>query len=124
LGVSDYTARIPALIAGNSVCYKPSEYTILTGLHIARLLYQAGVPENCFQAVIGKGSVGEYLLQLPFDGYFFTGSYRTGKYVAEKVAPKLVPSQFELGGKDPLYVMDDVEDIEQTAAAALESVVS
>jgi acyl-CoA reductase-like NAD-dependent aldehyde dehydrogenase len=114
---------IPALIAGNTVCYKPSEYTILTGLHITRLLYEAGIPETCFQTVIGKGAVGEYLLQLPFDGYFFTGSYKTGKYIAEKVASKLVTSQFELGGKDPLYVMDDVEDIDKTAAAALEGVV-
>ncbi|MBS1596951.1 MAG: aldehyde dehydrogenase family protein [Bacteroidetes bacterium] len=114
---------IPALIAGNAVCYKPSEYTILTGMHIARMLYESGVPEACFQTVIGKGAVGEYLLQLPFDGYFFTGSYKTGKYIAEKIASKLVPSQFELGGKDPLYVMDDVEDIDKTAAAALEGVV-
>ena len=81
------------------------------------------MPENCFQLAIGKGNVGEYLLQLPFDGYFFTGSYRTGKYIAEKVASKLVPCQLELGGKDPLYVMDDVEDIDKTAAAALEGVV-
>ena len=113
---------IPALIGGNAVCYKPSEYATLTGLHITRLLYQAGIPENCFQQVVGKGTVGEYLLQLPFDGYFFTGSYKTGKYIAEKIAPKLVPCQLELGGKDPLYVMDDVEDIDQTAAAVLEGV--
>ena len=63
------------------------------------------------------------LLQLPLDGYFFTGSYRTGKYIAEKVASKLVPCQLELGGKDPLYVMDDVANIDKVAAAALEGVV-
>jgi acyl-CoA reductase-like NAD-dependent aldehyde dehydrogenase len=57
------------------------------------------------------------------DGYFFTGSYKTGKYIAEKIAHKLVPCQLELGGKDPLYVMDDVEDVERVAAAALEGVV-
>jgi len=114
---------IPALIAGNAVCYKPSEYTILTGLHIARLLYESGIPEACFQTVVGKGGVGEFLLQLPFDGYFFTGSYKTGRHIAEKIAHKLVPSQFELGGKDPLYVMDDVDDIDKTAAAVLEGVV-
>ncbi len=114
---------IPALIGGNAVLYKPSEYSTLTGMRIARLLYQAGIPENVFQVVVGKGGVGEYLLQLPLDGYFFTGSYKTGKYIAEKVAPKLVPCQLELGGKDPLYVMDDVKDIDKTAAAALEGVV-
>ena len=114
---------IPALIAGNAVFYKPSEYTSLTGLHIQKLLYKAGVPENCFQTAIGKGDVGEQLLQLPLNGYFFTGSFRTGKYIAEKVAAKMVPCQLELGGKDPLYVMDDVENIDKVAADALEGVV-
>jgi acyl-CoA reductase-like NAD-dependent aldehyde dehydrogenase len=114
---------IPALIGGNSVFYKPSEYSTLTGLHIRRLLHQSGVPENVFQVVAGKGKAGEWLLQLPLDGYFFTGSYRTGRLIAEKVASKLVPCQLELGGKDPLYVMDDVEDIDTVAAAALEGVV-
>jgi len=114
---------IPALIGGNGVLYKPSEYATLTGLHIQRLLYKSGVPENVFQLVAGKGAVGELLLQLPLDGYFFTGSYRTGRAIAEKVASKLVPCQLELGGKDPLYVMDDVEDIDKVAAAVLEGVV-
>ena len=114
---------IPALIGGNGVLYKPSEYSTLTGLHIQRLLYRSGVPEDVFQVVAGKGVAGEWLLQLPLDGYFFTGSYRTGRYIAEKVAGKLVPCQLELGGKDPLYVMDDVEDIDKVAGAALEGVV-
>jgi acyl-CoA reductase-like NAD-dependent aldehyde dehydrogenase len=114
---------IPALIGGNSVIYKPSEYATLTGLHIRRLLYEAGVPENAFQVVVGKGIAGEWLLKLPLNGYFFTGSYRTGLHIAEQVAPKLVPCQLELGGKDPLYVMDDVADIDRVAAAALEGVV-
>jgi acyl-CoA reductase-like NAD-dependent aldehyde dehydrogenase len=114
---------IPALVGGNAVFYKPSEYATLTGLAIQQLLYQSGVPENCFQVAVGKGDVGEYLLQLPLNGYFFTGSYRTGKYIAERVASKLVPCQLELGGKDPLYVMDDVADIDQVAAAVLEGVV-
>src|SRR6201985_3800264 len=60
---------------------------------------------------------------MPLDGYFFTGSYRTGRPLAEKVAAKLVPCQLELGGKAPLYVMDDVEDVDKVAAAALEGVV-
>jgi acyl-CoA reductase-like NAD-dependent aldehyde dehydrogenase len=114
---------IPALIAGNAVCYKPSEYATLTGLQIRDLLYEAGIPQHCFQTAIGKGDVGEVLLQLPFNGYFFTGSYATGKYIAERVAHKLVPCQLELGGKDPLYVMDDVADIDKVAADALEGVV-
>jgi acyl-CoA reductase-like NAD-dependent aldehyde dehydrogenase len=114
---------IPALLGGNGVLYKPSEYALLTGLHIQRLLHGAGVPTDVFQLVAGKGAAGEWLLQLPLNGYFFTGSYRTGRLIAERVASKLVPCQLELGGKDPLYVMDDVEDIEKVAAAALEGVV-
>lgn len=114
---------IPALLGGNAVFYKPSEYATLTGLHIRRLLYKSGVPENVFQVAAGRGAAGEWLLQLPLNGYFFTGSYRTGRLIAEKVAAKLVPCQLELGGKDPLYVMDDVEDIDKVAAAVLEGVV-
>lgn len=114
---------IPALIGGNAVLYKPSEYATLTGLHIRDLLYEAGLPEGCFQTAIGGRATGEFLLELPLDGYFFTGSYKTGKYIVEKVAAKLVPCQLELGGKDPLYVMDDVKDIAKTAADALEGVV-
>src|SRR5690606_13583319 len=96
---------IPALIGGNAVLYKPSEYATLTGLHIQQLLYRSGIPENVFQVIIGKGPAGQALLELPLNGYFFTGSYRTGKYIAEHTAGKLVPVQLELGGKDPLYVM-------------------
>jgi acyl-CoA reductase-like NAD-dependent aldehyde dehydrogenase len=114
---------VPALLGGNGVLYKPSEYATLTGLHIQRLLHGAGVPADVFQLVAGKGAAGEWLLRLPLNGYFFTGSYRTGRLIAERVASKLVPCQLELGGKDPLYVMDDVEDIEKVAAAALEGVV-
>lgn len=114
---------IPALIGGNAVLYKPSEYATLTGMQIQRLLYRSGIPENVFQVIIGKGAAGQTLLELPLNGYFFTGSYRTGKYIAEHTAGKLVPVQLELGGKDPLYVMDDVEDITGVAGAALEGAV-
>jgi acyl-CoA reductase-like NAD-dependent aldehyde dehydrogenase len=107
---------IPALLAGNAVMYKPSEYAALTGLQIEKLLKLAGVPDEVFQVAIGAASVGELLLDMPFDGYYFTGSYRTGKYIYEKVASKMVPCQLELGGKDPLYVADDIEDIPSVAA--------
>lgn len=107
---------VPALLAGNAVMYKPSEYATLTGLEIEKLLKQSGVPENIFQIAVGAGNVGEILLALPFDGYYFTGSYKTGKYIYEKVAPKMVPCQCELGGKDPLYVADYIADIKAVAA--------
>jgi len=108
---------VPALLAGNAVMYKPSEHSTLTGLQIEKLLKQAGVPENIFHVAVGGREVGESLLDLAFDGYFFTGSYKTGQYIYEKVAHKMVPCQCELGGKDPLYVADDIKDIKATAAA-------
>jgi acyl-CoA reductase-like NAD-dependent aldehyde dehydrogenase len=106
---------VPALLAGNAVLYKPSEYSTLTGLEIERLMKQAGVPNDVFHVAVGARSVGELLLELPFNGYFFTGSYKTGKYIYEKVAPKMVPCQLELGGKDPLYVADDITDVKAIA---------
>lgn len=107
---------VPALMAGNAVMYKPSEYTTLTGLHIERLLKQAGVPEEVFQVAVGKKETGEILLDLDFDGYFFTGSYKTGKHIYERVAAKMVPCQLELGGKDPIYIADDIADVKAVAA--------
>ncbi|MGN6211995.1 aldehyde dehydrogenase family protein [Parafilimonas sp.] len=107
---------VPALLAGNAVLYKPSEYAALTGLEIEKLLRKAGVPQHIFHIAIGAREVGKLLLELPFDGYFFTGSYKTGKYIYEKVAPKMVPCQCELGGKDPLYVADDIANIKAVAA--------
>jgi acyl-CoA reductase-like NAD-dependent aldehyde dehydrogenase len=90
---------------------------MLTGLEIDRLLKEAGVDEHAFQTGIGGKEAGDYLLTLDFDGFFFTGSYKTGKYIYEKVASRMVPCQLELGGKDPLYVTDDIEDIAAVAAA-------
>jgi acyl-CoA reductase-like NAD-dependent aldehyde dehydrogenase len=113
VGVNVY---VPALLAGNAVLYKPSEYATLTGLEVEKLLKQAGVPDDVFQVAIGTGDVGEILLTLPFDGYFFTGSYKTGKYIYEKVSAKMVPCQCELGGKDPVYIADDIVDIKAVAA--------
>jgi acyl-CoA reductase-like NAD-dependent aldehyde dehydrogenase len=107
---------IPALLTGNAVLYKPSEFSTLTGLQIEKYLKKAGVPDDVFQVVIGAKEVGEILLAQPLDGYFFTGSYNTGNYIYQKVAPKMVPCQLELGGKDPLYVADDVKDIKSIAA--------
>lgn len=110
---------IPALIGGNAVLYKPSEFSTLTGQHITEMLWKAGVPKNVFQLVVGAKDAGEALLDLPLDGYFFTGSYQTGKYIAERAAGKLVPVGLELGGKDPMYVCDDV-DVKAVAASGVE----
>lgn len=98
---------IPALLTGNTVLYKPSEFATLTGLAIAERLHRAGIPAEAFIAVIGDGAVGGELLKQPISGVFFTGSYATGKKIAASVADKMIKMQLELGGKDPVYVCED-----------------
>ena len=115
-----YNVFLYALVAGNSVLYKPSEFASLTGKQFEKYLWQAGIPENVFQCVIGDGSLGQQILEEDLDGYFFTGSHSTGLHIAKTVAHKLVPVQLELGGKDPLYIIDDVSDIKQAAINAAE----
>lgn len=100
---------VPALLTGNAVLYKPSELATLTGLSMAELLHQSGIPEDVFIAVIGDRAVGAALTDQPIDGLFFTGSYATGRALAEKVAPRLIRIGLELGGKDPSYVCEDVD---------------
>jgi acyl-CoA reductase-like NAD-dependent aldehyde dehydrogenase len=107
---------VPALLTGNAVVYKPSEHATLTGLEIARLLHESGVPQDVFISVLGAGDVGGALVDQPVDGVFFTGSYPTGKRIAERVAPRLLKLGLELGGKDPSYVCDDV-DVKAAAAS-------
>jgi acyl-CoA reductase-like NAD-dependent aldehyde dehydrogenase len=106
---------IPALLSGNAVMYKPSEYATLTGIEIEKMLKKAGVPDDVFHITIGAKETGAALLEMGFDGYFFTGSYKTGKFIYEKVAAKMVPCQLELGGKDPLYIAEDVTDVASAA---------
>jgi acyl-CoA reductase-like NAD-dependent aldehyde dehydrogenase len=100
---------VPALLTGNTVLYKPSEHATMTGLRIAQLLVEAGIPGDAFIPVVGGGEVGKALIEQPVDGVFFTGSHGTGKRIAEAVAGRLVKTQLELGGKDPTYVCDDVD---------------
>jgi acyl-CoA reductase-like NAD-dependent aldehyde dehydrogenase len=108
---------IPALLTGNAVLYKPSEFATRTGLEIAEMLYEAGVPQTVFATVIGTGAAGAALLKQPVDGVFFTGSVATGKAISRALAGRMVKLQLELGGKDPVYVCDDVNVV--TAAASL-----
>lgn len=100
---------VPALLTGNTVLYKPSEFATMTGLMIDKMLHEAGVPADVFQTIVGDGKIGAALLDQPVDGVFFTGSYATGKKIADKVAGKMVRLQLELGGKDPVYVRGDVD---------------
>jgi acyl-CoA reductase-like NAD-dependent aldehyde dehydrogenase len=98
---------VPALLTGNAVLYKPSEYATLTGLEIARLLHEAGVPADVFVPLVGAGPIGAALLEQKLDGLFFTGSYATGSRIAQAVGSRFIKLQLELGGKDPTYVCDD-----------------
>ena len=100
---------LPALATGNAVLYKPSEFAALTGLEIARLLHEAGVPRDVLACVVGAGEIGAALLAQPLDGVFFTGSHATGQRIAQAVAGRFLRLQLELGGKDPTYVCDDAD---------------
>ena len=100
---------VPALVAGNAVLYKPSEYATLTGIHIAEMMHEAGIPNDVFVPVLGDGATGAALLRQPVDGVFFTGSYATGAKIAAAAGRRMVKVQLELGGKDPVYVCEDVD---------------
>ena len=100
---------VPALLTGNAVLYKPSEFSTLTGWHIARLLHEAAIPNDIFIPLVGTGPVGTALLDQKLDGVFFTGSYATGARIASIIGPRMTRLQLELGGKDPTYVRADAE---------------
>ena len=100
---------LPALLTGNAVLYKPSEYATLTGQEIARLLHEAGVPGEVMACLVGAGEVGAALLAQNVDGVYFTGSHATGQRIAEAVGKRFVKLQLELGGKDPTYVCEDAD---------------
>jgi acyl-CoA reductase-like NAD-dependent aldehyde dehydrogenase len=108
---------VPALLAGNAVLYKPSEHAALTGLAIGEMMRAAGVPPDVFAVIVGAGAAGTALVAQPVDGVFFTGSYATGAKIAASCAPRMVKCQLELGGKDPVYVCEDVDV--KTAAESL-----
>ncbi|MEJ5989420.1 aldehyde dehydrogenase family protein [Ramlibacter sp. PS3R-8] len=108
---------LPALLTGNTVLYKPSEYAAMTGLEITRLLHEAGVPKDAMACLVGAGEVGAALLAQQVDGVFFTGSHATGQRIAQAVGQRFVKLQLELGGKDPTYVCDDADP--QAAAESL-----
>ena len=107
---------VPALLTGNAVLYKPSEFATLTGLEIAKMFHAAGVPRDVFAPVVGGGVIGALLVRQAIDGVFFTGSYATGRRIAEAAGERMIKVQLELGGKDPIYVCDDA-DIETAAAS-------
>jgi acyl-CoA reductase-like NAD-dependent aldehyde dehydrogenase len=109
----------PALVCGNVVVAKPAATTPLTTLRIAELMRKHGLPEDVFQVVTGKGSVlGESLVTDPrVAKVAFTGSTPVGKHVAELAARGVKRVTLELGGSDPMLVLDDA-DLDGAVSAA------
>jgi succinate-semialdehyde dehydrogenase/glutarate-semialdehyde dehydrogenase len=109
----------PALVCGNTLVAKPAETTPLTTLRIAEIMREAGLPEGVFQVVTGKGSVlGEALVTDPrVAKVAFTGSTPVGKRVAELAARGVKRLTLELGGSDPMIVLDDA-DVDGAVSAA------
>lgn len=115
LAISD---AIPALLAGNAVIVEPDPQTSLTALWLTDLMYAAGMPRDVFQVLTGGGAViGAPLIQRA-DFLTFTGSTPTGKIVAQQAAARLIGCALELGGKNPMIVLDDA-DIDAAARAAV-----
>jgi acyl-CoA reductase-like NAD-dependent aldehyde dehydrogenase len=115
------TETLAALVAGNAVVLKPSEFTSLAGLKLQSLLHAAGVPRDIFQVVVGDGATGSALIHSRgpgIDKLVFTGSVATGKRIAAAAAERLLPMVLELGGKDPMLVLDDA-DIDVASSAAV-----
>jgi acyl-CoA reductase-like NAD-dependent aldehyde dehydrogenase len=111
------TESLAALVSGNAVVLKPSEFTTLCALKLSDLLHEAGVPTDVFQVVTGFGDTGAALLDSGIDKAVFTGSVATGKRVGEAAAKRLLPVVLELGGKDAMIVLDDANvDIASAAA--------
>jgi succinate-semialdehyde dehydrogenase/glutarate-semialdehyde dehydrogenase len=109
---------LAALATGNAVVLKPSEFTPLCALELERLLREAGLPADLFQVVVGDGSTGAALTESSVDKLIFTGSVATGKRVAQAAAARLIPVALELGGKDPMVVLDDA-DLQVVTSAAV-----
>ncbi|WP_457313001.1 succinylglutamate-semialdehyde dehydrogenase [Sphingomonas sp. UYAg733] len=102
---------VPALLAGNTVVFKPSEETPLTGELIGAAMREAGIPEGVFAVVQGGRDTGAALLDQDIDGLLFTGSAGAGAHFARAFAdrPKVILA-LELGGNNPLIAWDGDSD--------------
>jgi len=109
---------VMALMAGNAVVLKPSELTPLIALKLGDLFRRAGLPPGLLNIATGDGSTGRALIDARVDKIMFTGSVATGKRVAEAAAKYLTPVVLELGGKDPMIVLEDA-DLKNAARAAV-----
>lgn len=109
---------LTALATGNAVVLKPSEFTPYSSLELQRLLREAGLDRELLQVITGEGGAGAALLAADVQKVVFTGSVATGKRVAQAAAARLLPVVLELGGKDPMIVLEDA-DIDVASSAAV-----
>ena len=109
---------LPALVAGNAVVLKPDTQTVLTSLWGVEQLEAAGLPAGLLQVVVGHGpSIGSAVVDA-VDHVVFTGSTATGRSVAARAGGRLIGVSLELGGKNAMYVAEDV-DVEVAAEGAV-----
>jgi len=110
----------PALAFGNTVILKPAELTPGSAWALADIVSRSGLPKGAFNLVMGKGSVvGEALVNHPdVAGVSCTGSIGVGRAIAKSCADRLAKVQLEMGGKNPLVVLDDA-DIDVAVSAAI-----
>jgi len=111
------TPILTALIAGNSVVFKPSEHTPLQGL-IEEIFQQTDFPPDVVQVVYGGKETGRRLIAQQPAKIFFTGSEAAGRAIMAQAAQDLIPVELELGGKDPMVVFGDVH-LERAVRGAL-----
>ncbi|MFD7671902.1 succinic semialdehyde dehydrogenase [Streptomyces anulatus] len=109
---------IAALMAGNAVVQKPDTQTALTALWSMNLMYEAGLPADVWQMVIGRGSSIGGALMDNANYMMFTGSTATGRQIASDAGKRLIGASLELGGKNAMIVLDDA-DIEKAAEGAV-----
>src|SRR5437764_11376517 len=100
---------VAALMAGNGVVVKPSEFTPIILEKTRTLLEEAGLPRGLFGVVQGKGDVGAELIRSGVNMIIFTGSVATGRKVNVAAAEQMIPCVRELGGKDPAIVLPDAD---------------
>jgi alpha-ketoglutaric semialdehyde dehydrogenase len=101
----------PALCYGNCVVFKPADLVPGSSWALAEIIVKAGVPAGVFNLVMGRGSVvGEALVNDPrVDAISFTGSVATGRAIAGKAIARMAKLQLEMGGKNPLVILDDAD---------------
>jgi acyl-CoA reductase-like NAD-dependent aldehyde dehydrogenase len=100
---------VPNLIAGNTVVFKPSEYTPLCSQRLINHLLQTGLPKGVVNIVQGNKEVGKTLIDSEVDLVWFTGSSKVGQEIYEKCAKKFIKCLLELGGSSPAIVFADAD---------------